>query len=178
MLDVVRARRSIRRYEDRAVEPEVLAQLKEAVLRAPTSRNLQPWHFPFVTDRTTLVALSQAKASFAQPLATAALGVVVAGDESVSDCWIEDCSIAATILQLTATSLRLGSCWIQMRGRQDADGRSAEEHVREIVGLDPGLRVECVISVGYPAEEKAPRPEDELRWERIADIGDGRAVAS
>ena len=94
-----------------------------------------------------------------------------ARDESVSDCWIEDCSIAATILQLTATSLGLGSCWIQMRGRADADGRPAEEHVARSSGWMSDLRVECVVSLGYPAEEKPPVAEDKLRWERIGEVG-------
>ncbi len=170
MLDDVRIRRSIRRYQQRDIEPEIIAQMKEAVLRAPTSRNLQPWHFMFVTDRDTLAALSQAKAQHAQPIAGAALAVAVCADDTVSDCWIEDCSIAATILQLTATSLGLGSCWIQMRGRQNADGRPAEEHVGEILGLEPVWRVECIISIGYPAEEKPPVPEEKLRWEKIANV--------
>ena len=121
MLEIVRRRRSIRRYDERPVPPELVAELREAVLRAPSSRNLRPWRFTFVTDRATLEALSTAKASYAQPLAGAALAVVFSADESVSDCWVEDCSIAATILQLTATDLGLGSCWIQMRGRADAE---------------------------------------------------------
>ena len=50
MLDIVRQRRSIRRYESRPIAPAVIEQLKEAVLRAPTSRNLQPWRF-VVRDR-------------------------------------------------------------------------------------------------------------------------------
>jgi nitroreductase len=167
MLEIVRRRRSIRRYRTREIDQSAIAQLKEAVLRSPTSRNLQPWHFVFVTERETLVALSQAKVQYAQPLATAALGVVVCGDESLSDCWIEDCSIAATVLQLVATSLGLGSCWIQMRGRIGPDGRPAEDHVREILGLEPGLRVECAVSIGYPAEDKPQVPIERLGWDKI-----------
>jgi nitroreductase len=170
MLETVRARRSIRRYQPREIEPELLDQLEEAALRSPTSRNLKSWRFVFVTDRAKLVALSEAKVSFAQPLAGAALGIVVCGDDTVSDCWVEDCSIAATILQLTATSLGLGSCWIQMRGRSHADGLPAEEHVREILGLEPNLRVECVLSVGYPAEQKPPVPDEELAWDKLIEL--------
>ncbi len=169
MLDIVRRRRSIRRYEDRPVDAALVEQLKEAVLRAPTSRNIRPWRFVFVTDRQALVELSTAKAQWATPIAAAPLAVAVLGDERLSDCWIEDCSIAATVLQLMATDLGLGSCWIQMRGRADAEGRSAEERVREILGIEEPLRVECVVSLGYPAEEKTERPAEDLLWERVSE---------
>ena len=86
---------------------------------------------------------------------------------SVSDCWIEDCSIAATIAQLTATDLGLGSCWIQIRGRQHADGRPAEEYVREVLGLPASLSVLCLLSVGYPAEDKPPRATGSLPWDKV-----------
>jgi nitroreductase len=120
-----------------------------------------------VTDRERLVALSQARATSGQQLAGAALGVVICADETISDCWIEDCSIAAITLQLTATHLGLGSCWVQIRGREHADGRPAEEHVREILGLPSSQRVLCMISVGYPAEEKPPVAANKLPWDKV-----------
>jgi len=42
MLDILRKRRSIRKYKAKAIEPELIEQLKEAALRAPTSRNFRP----------------------------------------------------------------------------------------------------------------------------------------
>ena len=125
MLDAIAKRRSIRRFEDRGVEPELLERLEEAVLRSPTSRNLRPWRFVFVTDQAVLGRLSRRRSRSRQWLADAPLGVVVCGDETVSDCWIEDCSIASASLLLAATDLGLGSCWIQIRGRFAADGRPA-----------------------------------------------------
>jgi nitroreductase len=167
MLDAVRNRRSIRRYQERPIEPAHVEQLQEAMLRAPSSRNLKPWHFVFVTDPELLGALAQAKASFSEFLGSAALGVVVCADASASDCWIEDCSIAATTLMLTATNLGLGSCWIQIRARQHADGRPAEQYVREVLGLPEELSVLCVVSIGYAAEEKAPRAAETLSWDKV-----------
>ena len=130
MLDAVRNRRSIRRYQDRPIESADIEKLQEAMLRAPSSRNLQPWRFVFVTDRESLRALAHAKPSFAKPVGNAPLGVVICADASVSDCWIEDGSIAAATLQLMATNLGLGSCWVQIRARQHENGLPAEEHVR------------------------------------------------
>ena len=51
------------------------------------------------------------------PLETAPLAVVICADETLNDAWIEDCSIASILLQLTAQSIGLGSCWIQIRNR-------------------------------------------------------------
>ena len=167
MLAAVRDRRSIRKYEERPVEREVIDQLQEAMLRAPSSRNFKPWRFVFVTDRELLRSLSQSKPRWSDFLSDAALGVVICADPAVSDCWIEDCSIAATVLQLSATDLGLGSCWIQIRDRQHADARSAEEYVREVLGLPAGFRVVCMVSIGYPAEEKAPREREGLHWEKV-----------
>ena len=167
MLDAVVNRRSIRHYENRPAEPGLIDQLKEAVLRAPSSRNLRPWKFVFVSDSDTLQALSLSKPQWATPVAEAPLAVAVCAEDHVSDCWIEDCSIAATILQLTATDLGLGSCWIQIRERTREDGSPSEAYVREVLGLGEGHRVLCLISLGYPAEAKEPKPLDELLWGRI-----------
>jgi nitroreductase len=167
MLEAVRNRRSIRRYQDRPIEPAVLEQLQDAMLRVPSSRNLKPWRFVFVTNKALLEALADAKASFGDFVGTAPLGVVVCADASVSDCWIEDCSIAAATLQLAAVALGLGTCWIQIRARQHADGAPAEKHVREIVGLEEELSVLCIVAVGYPAEDKPAKEPASLAWEKV-----------
>jgi nitroreductase len=169
MLQAVRKRRSIRRYQDRSIEPEVIAQLQESMLRAPSSRNLKPWRFVFVTDRELLGALPHAKASYGEFVGDAALGVVICGDAAASDCWIEDCSIAAATLQLAAADADLGSCWIQIRARQAADGRPAEDNVREILGLATELSVLCIVAVGYSAQDAAPRPADSLDWDKVTE---------
>jgi nitroreductase len=172
MLEILRKRRSIRRYKDGKIEPAVIDQLKEAILRSPSSRGINPRRFIFITDRPILEALSKAKESGSGFLKGAALGVVICAKESESDVWVEDCSIAAIILQLEAESLGLGSCWIQIRNRKHNDHKSAEEYVREAIHLDNDMKVECIISIGYPDEEKTPFPKDELEYAKIAKMGD------
>jgi nitroreductase len=167
MLDAVRNRRSIRHYQDRPVEPDVIEQLQDAILRAPSSRNLKPWRFVFVTDPALLQALARSRPQWAEPVGRAPLGVVICADASVTDCWIEDCSIAAATLQLVATELGLGSCWIQIRAREHEDGRPAEAHVREALGLPDDLSVLCIIATGYAAEDKPAKPAESLSWDKI-----------
>jgi nitroreductase len=98
MLEILRKRRSIRRYQKKEIEREKIELLKEAALRAPSSRAIKPWQFVFVTDRSILEKLSRAKEDGSSFLKHAGLGVVVCADENESDVWIEDCSIASIIL--------------------------------------------------------------------------------
>jgi len=127
---------------------------EEAVLRAPTSRGRNPWEFVFVTDPSTLTRLAGVKPHGASFLDGAALAIVVCGDPEVCDIWVEDCSIAAIVAHLAAHAEGLGSCWVQIRGRQQTADRSAEQAVRAVVGLPDTLNVECIIAVGHCAEEK------------------------
>ncbi len=150
MLDVIRARRSVRSYGDQQVSQEMLALLEEAVERAPTSRGLASRRIEWVTDSAQLAALSRAKEHGAAFVARAPLAVVFCGLPGVSDVWVEDCAIAAITLQYAATSLGLVSCWAQIRKRTDAQDRDAEAVVREILGLPADVSVDCIIAVGHP----------------------------
>jgi nitroreductase len=167
MLDVLRKRRSIRRYKDQEIEPEKIELLKEAALRAPSSRDFKPWRFVFVTEIALLEKLSRAKEHGSGFLKCARLGVVVCANESESDVWIEDCSIASIILQLAAVSLDLGSCWIQIRNRMYSDKLSSEDYVKRMLDLPKDMRVESIISIGYPDEEISLVPKEQLDYHKI-----------
>ncbi len=158
MLDLLRERRSIRKFTSQAVEPEKVSALVEALLRSPTSRNRQPWKFVLVDEKATLQQLASAKSHGTSFFSSAPLAIVIAADPQISDVWVEDCSIAAIILQLTAEELGLKSCWAQLRLRDHNESQSASEYVRQLVNLPAGLEVPMVIAVGYPAEEKAGHP--------------------
>lgn len=168
-LDMLRSRRSIRKYRPERLEPETVDLLREIALRSPSSRGINPWRFVFVQSPETLRKLAESKAHGSAFLAGAALGVVVCAEESESDVWVEDCSIASTLLHLGAHSLGLGSCWIQIRNRRSADGTSSEERIRDVLGLPDTFRVESIVGVGRPAETKEGVPEEELQFDKIRD---------
>lgn len=167
MLDILRKRRSIRQFEGRPVEQEKLDVLIEALLRAPSSRGLNPWEFVVVTDPARLQALALAKPHGAGFLAGAPLAIVIAADPERCDVWVEDCAIAAIVLQLAAVSLGLGSCWAQIRLRPHGDGRSAEAYVREVVGLPDRLAVDCIVGIGYPRETLPGHPVANLPFVKV-----------
>lgn len=168
MLDLLRQRRSVRKFTAQPVAAEHLELLREALLRAPTSRNLQPCHFVLVDDRELLEQLATAKPHGTSFFSSAPLAVVIAADPTVSDVWIEDCSVAATMVQLVAEDLGLKSCWGQLRRRQHDESLSAGDYVRKLVGLPEGLEVPIIIAIGHPAERKNGHPYASLLHDRVA----------
>ena len=167
MINILRSRRSVRQFESRAVEPEKVELLTEALVRSPSSRSINPWEFIMVYDKGTISELSRCKPHGSGFLASAPLAVVILGDTSRSDTCVEDCSIAAITLQYTAESMDLKSCWCQIRLRDHSDGKSAEEYIRELLGVPEHFLVECIIGLGYPGEGKAPHSKESLDWGKI-----------
>jgi len=167
MIEILRTRRSIRKYEARNIDEGTLSILREAILRCPSSRGINPWTFIFVDNRELLQRLSQSKDHGSNFIKDAALGVVICGDERKTDVWIEDCSIASIVLQLTAHSLGLGTCWIQIRNRFHSKETTSEKFIQELLNIPEHLRVECIVSIGYPAEITKPLPFEKLDFNKI-----------
>ncbi len=167
MLDLLAQRRSIRKFKPQPVEAEKIEQLCEALLRSPTSRNRRPWEFVVVDNPDLLSQLKDAKAHGTSFFTTAPLAIVLAADPQQSDVWIEDCAIAAIIVQLLAEQLGLKSCWAQLRLRPHDDVQTASEYLRKLVGLPEGYEVPMVIAIGYPEEEKTGHPRESLPQEKI-----------
>lgn len=166
-LDIIRQRRSIRKYADQEIEADKIEVLKEAALRPPSSMGHNPWEFIFVTDKQLLTQLSKAKPHGSSFLAGARLGVVVCADPEKSAVWIEDASIATIFIQLAVESLGLGSCWIQVRERMHDDTKSSEAYIAEVLSIPSNLKVESIVGIGYPAEQKSPHTRDELQDEKV-----------
>jgi len=59
-LPLIQNRRSIRKYQAKAVEAETIDILVESLLRAPTSMGSNSWEFVVVTDTERLDKLSRA----------------------------------------------------------------------------------------------------------------------
>lgn len=166
-IDLVKKRRSIRKFEDRPVEEEKINQILKAALMAPSSKRCTPWQFVVIDDKEKMQKLSVCRDMGCKFMEGAPMAVVVLAEESKSDVWVEDASIAAIIMQLQAEDLGLGSCWMQVRNRKKEDELTTEDYIKEMVQAPDGLKVECVIAVGYKAEEKKPFDETRLQLDKI-----------
>lgn len=155
-LEVIEKRHSVRKYSDRPVEKEVLDAIVRVAQTAPSSRNSKSSCFMIVEDRDTLDALSQMRDYGSGLLTGAQAAIVVLGDESKTDLWVDNCAISATFIQLAVTAMDLCSCWVHIKGRPrlkaEPEGPGAETYVAELLGVKDGLRPYCVIAIGYPEE--------------------------
>lgn len=165
--ELIEKRRSIRKFTAETIDSEKIDRLKEAALRAPSSRGLNPWEFVFITDRELLEDLARAKPHGASFISNAALGIVICADPARSDVWVEDASIATIYLHLAAEALGLGSCWIQIRKRMHSENTTAEAFIAQALDLPSHLSVEAMVAIGHPAEKKSPHDRGTLQMEKV-----------
>jgi nitroreductase len=154
IIEAIRSRRSIRKYQERAIEPERLMRVLDAGRIAPSAKNLQDWKFIVVRDGEKRRRLAEAAMGQAQ---VAAAPVVIAACATKPDnimpcgqlCYPIDLAIALDHMSLAAVAEGLGTCWI---------GAFYEDRVKEILGIPAGVRVTSMLTLGYPAESPAARP--------------------
>jgi len=152
VFDVIRTRRSIRKYLNKPIEQEKLSKILEAARLSPSAANRQPWKFIVVTDPKVKEEL---RAAYDRDWFVSAPVIIVAcalpGEAWVrsdgEEYWKVDLAIAMQDLILEAWEQGLGTCWI---------GAFREEEVKRILGIPDEVRVVALTPLGYPAEEKGP----------------------
>ena len=166
-IDLLRQRRSTRKFENRPVEEEKIEKILQAALMAPSSKRSTPWHFVAVDEKEKLEKMAGSREMGSKFLENAPLAIVVLAEEEKSDVWVEDASITAILMQLEAEDLGLGSCWVQVRGRRKDETVTTEEYLRELLNVPAELKIECIIAIGYKDEEKKPFDESKLQLDKV-----------
>lgn len=165
--DLIKNRRSMRKFTDEELTQEQVVALLKAALMAPSSKRTNPWQFIVVDDKETLQKLSLCKEMGASFLKDAAMAIVVMADPLASDVWIEDAAIASIMIQLQAEDMGLGSCWIQVRERFTATGIPSGDYVHNVLDIPLQLQVLSIVAVGHKGMERKPFKEEHLQWEKI-----------
>ena len=154
LLEILKKRKSIRKYTDEQIPEETITQIIEAGKLAPSGRNKKPVNLIVVRDKESLEYLSNTRSHGSQLFAGANAAIVVTGDSELSDTWIEDCSIAMIIMQLQATELGVGNCWVQVRGRMlEETNEVTEDLIKAKLDIPDHFSVECMLALGMPAED-------------------------
>ena len=160
IIDVMRTRRSTRKYKPDPVPEEVFLRVMEAVRIAPSGKNLQPWHFVIVKDKNMKekLAVSSAHQYF---IAEAPIIIVACAYPENSytkmgrymKSWPVDVAIAVDHLMLKAEEEGLGTCWI---------GSFREEEVKVHLGVPEDVKVLALTPLGYPNEVPKDRGRKSL----------------
>lgn len=162
VLQVIRDRRSIRKYKDQPVEREKLIQVLDAARLAPSWKNLQCWRFLVLEDMANRGAVLDAFPEDnpgRKALAMAPVVILVCADpaesgiENAIEYYIADAAIAFQNLVLAAHGLGLGTCWM---------GWYDEQSLKDALGIPEGIRVVGITPLGYPDQEPKARPRKEL----------------
>lgn len=160
--DLLKKRRSVRRFSDKQVKREVISGILAEALTAPSARNARSTRFMVVDDRATIERMAAMRDYGSAFMANAPVAIVVMGDASATDLWVDNCAISATLLQLACVDAGLSSCWVHVAGRprrkDEPQGETAEEYLRTLLPIPDGCRVECIIACGYSDFVPAPLP--------------------
>lgn len=167
LLELMLARRSVRKYSTDPIKDEKLETILRAGLLAPSGHSKYPLEFILVKDKETLEKMSHCRVGAAKMLTGAAAAIAVVADIEKSDVWVEDASVSMMGMHLMATELGLGSCWIQVRLREAEDGRSSEEYLRELLKFPSNYQCQAILSIGEAERPSKPHELSKLKVEKI-----------
>ncbi len=165
IMDIIFSRRSVRSYQDRPLESELIHKLLEAAMAAPTACNSQPWEFVVVSEPEGMDALRQ-RLQFARYNAPCAIAVCgnteIANSSAAKHYWAQDCAAAMENILIAAAGLGLGAVWIGVYPMP-----SVIKPVREVLNLPEAVVPLGIAFVGHPAEGAIPHPRTQYNDYRV-----------
>lgn len=149
-IEAILTRRSVRKYTAQPVSDELVRELLQAAMSAPSAGNQQDWQFVVVRSRQVLDDMGRIHSH--APVRGAPLAILVCGDlqrESHKGFWTQDCAAATQNLLLAAHARGLGAVWCGCYPREErAMG------LRKLLALPEHIVPLALVVIGYPAEKK------------------------
>lgn len=161
-MQCILTRRSIRKFSEKTIEDDIIAQLISAAMHAPSAKNRQPWHFIVIKNRTVLDEI-ESKHPYASMLKSSKAAIAVCADENLAKnqgYWPMDCSNATMNILLAAHSKGLGAVWVSVH--------PVEERIRIIrdaLNLPHNIHPVSLVPLGYPDQD--PREKEMAGVDRI-----------
>ena len=171
VIEAIMNRRSIRKYQDKAVPRELLARIADCGIHAPNAMNAQRWEVrivdsPAFIDGVTKVFLAErpevaARNTFFKNVFRNAPAIICVAGQDAPFVDI-DCGLMGQNMMLAAHSLGLGTCCLG--GPVDLLTKSeAARPFYEALGFSEGDSLKYILAVGWPEETPDARPRDESK---------------
>jgi nitroreductase len=188
-MEIVRSRRSIRRFLPRPVEREKILACLEAARLAPSAHNAQPWRFLVIDDPSLKDSLCREAFSgiysASRFAAQAPVVIVILARKDLvahhlgrgiqgTEFHLIDIGIAGEHLVLQAEEMGLGTCWM---------GWFNSRRARRALKIPRKYKVMALMPVGYPAS-RPPRQTlrkalDQVVWfNSIGESGEDQECGS
>ena len=155
-------RRSIRKYKNQEVSDEIINELLNAAMMAPSARNTQSWQFVVISDRKILNSLTRVH-PYSAMMTEASHAILVCGDKTLepNEGYLNtNCSAATQNILLAAHALGIGSVWLGVYPREER-----MKGISELFGLPAEIIPVSLIALGYPNEKVVPH--ERFKTERI-----------
>jgi nitroreductase len=151
----IRARRSVRRYEERTVPNDVVDDILDLGRLAPTAMNLQPWLLGAATDKALIKKLAEAT-DHGKFIADCAVCFSVFCEKKQKYHLEDGCAAAMNII--TACRMHgLGTCWVA------GDKKAYAEDIRRLLNVPDGYTLIALIPAGYPGEGPTAKDKKPLK---------------
>ena len=157
LLDFIKARRSIRAFQDKPIPEKEIEMILEAGRWAPSASNRQPWEFIVIKNKDVLKKIARA-AGYGWFIAEASFAIAIVGKPRISGKWfVIDTSLVSMNMMLMAWSLGIGTCWI---------GSMNKGKAKQILGLNANDDLLTVLPFGY-IQGDIPEPTDRKPLNKI-----------
>lgn len=158
VLELLKSRRSIRKYKNTLVEAEKISLCLEAARWAPSASNKQPWEFMIVTKKEVREKLAKMH-PYAKFVSESPVVFIPLSNPRIHSKYHHSDSALATIqFMIQAHSLGLGTCWA---GVINTD---FEPKIKELLKIPEHLHVLALVAVGYADQtrESSRKPLEDL----------------
>jgi nitroreductase len=157
--DIIKTRRSVRKYARKAVDDTIIDDILDCGRLAPSAMNLQPWLLGAVTDKNLLAGLA-GLTDHGRFIADSAVCFAVFCDRS-QKYYLEDGVAAAMNMILASWAHGIGTCWIAGDKKQYCD------NVRRLLNVPEKYSLVALVAGGYPDESpmaKGKKPLGEVSF--------------
>jgi nitroreductase len=163
ILDIIKNRRSISKFEQYDISKEELGAILEAGRWAPSHANSQPWRFIVVQDpeqKRKIAEIAKGITFFNAGVQDASVIVAVCVNQDEDPAhYVEDGAAAVQNMSLMAHGLGLASYWIgsfQLNRKKEL----AEKKLKNLLNVPNNFRVIALLPIGKPAVETESRRKD------------------
>ena len=149
---VIKSRHSVRKFKPDALDENAIKDVLECAALAPTARNVQPWLFGVIKDKSMLHKIAECTDN-GKFIKDCTVCFAIFGEKG-EKYYLEDCCAATENLILALQAYGIASCWVA------GETKAYVESIRVLLNVPEKFTLVALVAAGIPAEISiAPKKE-------------------